>query len=205
MGKKRARPAAGEGQETTKGPGPAIKKAKGVKKTKPGKEPQLSKGQRRRRAKAAMKALDPTGEGLAKKIQALAAPEAPASDGGAPAGPGQLSALQEKYRQKLEGAQFRMLNEMLYTNTGATARTSFVAEPDLFEAVSSCPLLARSCVLQLRRVTLGLAVPQGLPRAGVQVAAEPAGLDHQVAREAAHGSCRGLRVRRGQARSKCAQ
>lgn len=51
-------------------------------------------------------------------------------------GTGGLSALQAKFKQKLEGGQFRMINEMLYTNTGSTALDSFKKEPELFDVVS---------------------------------------------------------------------
>jgi len=48
-----------------------------------------------------------------------------------------LSALQEKFRRKLEGGKFRMLNEVLYTSTGDTAFQTFREDPQLFNVVSN--------------------------------------------------------------------
>lgn len=47
-----------------------------------------------------------------------------------------FSALQEKFKRKLEGARFRTINEKLYTCRGEEAFTQFQNEPDLFDAVS---------------------------------------------------------------------
>uniref|UniRef100_A0A7S2SF88 Ribosomal RNA-processing protein 8 n=1 Tax=Rhizochromulina marina TaxID=1034831 RepID=A0A7S2SF88_9STRA len=46
---------------------------------------------------------------------------------------GGLSALQDRFRSKLEGAKFRMLNEQLYTTRGEEAFRSFSREPGLFD------------------------------------------------------------------------
>lgn len=58
-----------------------------------------------------------------------------------------LSALQESFMKKLEGARFRALNEKLYTTTGAEAFDEFSSDPSLFDVVSS--LHALSCGLWL--------------------------------------------------------
>lgn len=50
------------------------------------------------------------------------------------AGKGSVSSLQQAMRQRLEGSRFRMLNEMLYTTSGAEAFEKFSAEPELFDA-----------------------------------------------------------------------
>lgn len=47
-----------------------------------------------------------------------------------------LSELQQRMRQKLEGAQFRMINETLYTSESKTALAKFQEEPELFDVVS---------------------------------------------------------------------
>ena len=39
-------------------------------------------------------------------------------------------------RQKLEGAQFRMINETLYTSESGASLAKFKEEPDLFDVVS---------------------------------------------------------------------
>ncbi|CAN0020843.1 unnamed protein product [Sphacelaria rigidula] len=39
-------------------------------------------------------------------------------------------------RQKLEGAQFRMINETLYTSESKVALDKFSKEPELFDVVS---------------------------------------------------------------------
>ena len=44
-----------------------------------------------------------------------------------------LSALQAKFAKKLEGAKFRMINEMLYTSKGAHALEEFQKDPQLFD------------------------------------------------------------------------
>ncbi len=46
-----------------------------------------------------------------------------------------LTPLQEKMRKKLEGSKFRMINEMLYKNTGDHAYSVFQADPSLFSIV----------------------------------------------------------------------
>lgn len=43
-----------------------------------------------------------------------------------------LSALQQKFQKKLEGARFRVINEKLYTTTGANAFEEFQRDPSLF-------------------------------------------------------------------------
>lgn len=47
-----------------------------------------------------------------------------------------MSALQQRMRQKLEGAQFRMINETLYTSESKAALDKFSKEPELFDVVS---------------------------------------------------------------------
>jgi len=44
-----------------------------------------------------------------------------------------LTALQAKFAKKLEGAKFRMINEMLYTNRGSHALSEFQKDPQLFD------------------------------------------------------------------------
>ena len=44
-----------------------------------------------------------------------------------------LSALQEKMHKKLSGAQFRMINERLYTSNSRDAVKLFNTQPDLFD------------------------------------------------------------------------
>ena len=46
-----------------------------------------------------------------------------------------LSDLQKRMRQKLEGAQFRMINETLYTSESGASLAKFKQEPDLFDVV----------------------------------------------------------------------
>jgi hypothetical protein len=58
-------------------------------------------------------------------------PPSSTSSGGKP-----LSALQQKFKAKLEGARFRTINEKLYTQRGEDAYTDFQTEPDLFDVVS---------------------------------------------------------------------
>lgn len=48
---------------------------------------------------------------------------------------GGLSNLQEEMRKRLDGGKFRMLNEQLYTTTGAKAFSTFQSEPELFDVV----------------------------------------------------------------------
>lgn len=45
-----------------------------------------------------------------------------------------LSKLQQKYRAKLQGGQFRWLNEQLYTQSGEDSFQSFAKNPSLFDA-----------------------------------------------------------------------
>ena len=47
---------------------------------------------------------------------------------------GGLSELQTRFMQKLEGAQFRTINERLYTTQGSLAYLEFQADPRLFDA-----------------------------------------------------------------------
>ncbi|CAN0261300.1 unnamed protein product [Hapterophycus canaliculatus] len=47
-----------------------------------------------------------------------------------------LSELQKRMRQKLEGAQFRMINETLYTSESGASLAKFKREPELFDVVS---------------------------------------------------------------------
>lgn len=47
-----------------------------------------------------------------------------------------LSELQQRMRHKLEGAQFRMINETLYTSESKAAVAKFQAHPELFDVVS---------------------------------------------------------------------
>lgn len=47
-----------------------------------------------------------------------------------------LSELQQRMRHKLEGAQFRMINETLYTSESKAAVAKFQANPELFDVVS---------------------------------------------------------------------
>jgi ribosomal RNA-processing protein 8 len=44
-----------------------------------------------------------------------------------------LTSLQKKMQGKIQGAQFRFLNEQLYTTTGKQAFTQFQKEPELFD------------------------------------------------------------------------
>lgn len=60
-----------------------------------------------------------------------------ASGGASSSSTGGLSSLQAKFKQKLEGAQFRMINEMLYTTSGADALSSFKKDPNLFDVVGA--------------------------------------------------------------------
>lgn len=46
-----------------------------------------------------------------------------------------LSELQKRMRQKLEGAQFRMINETLYTSESGASLAKFKEEPELFDVV----------------------------------------------------------------------
>lgn len=55
--------------------------------------------------------------------------------GAAGAGGPKLSDLQKRMRQKLEGAQFRMINETLYTSESGASLAKFKEEPDLFDVV----------------------------------------------------------------------
>lgn len=51
--------------------------------------------------------------------------------------PRKLSALQHRMKKKLNSAQFRMLNESMYTHTGATSKAMMDANPQLFEVYHS--------------------------------------------------------------------
>lgn len=51
------------------------------------------------------------------------------------AAPVRLSELQKRMRQKLEGAQFRMINEALYTCESGASLAKFREEPELFDVV----------------------------------------------------------------------
>ena len=64
------------------------------------------------------------------KIAAAAA----AAGAGGPGAP-RLSELQQRMRQKLEGAQFRMINETLYTSESKASLAKFKREPELFDVV----------------------------------------------------------------------
>lgn len=57
----------------------------------------------------------------------------PASPKKVPTGPGGLSVLQAKFKQKLEGARFRIINERLYTCKGSEAFKEFTHDPALFD------------------------------------------------------------------------
>lgn len=46
-----------------------------------------------------------------------------------------LTALQQKFKQKLEGGRFRYINEKLYTNSSGNALTDFQKDPSLFDVV----------------------------------------------------------------------
>lgn len=43
--------------------------------------------------------------------------------------------LMDKYKRKLDGAKFRILNEKLYTTSGNIAFKMFQKDPELFEIV----------------------------------------------------------------------
>lgn len=58
----------------------------------------------------------------------------------APAAP-RLSDLQRRMRQKLEGAQFRMINETLYTSESGASLAKFKGEPELFDVVSTWTII----------------------------------------------------------------
>lgn len=55
-------------------------------------------------------------------------------------GPSGLSELQQRMRHKLEGAQFRMINESLYTSESTDALKKFQREPELFDVVRGSSL-----------------------------------------------------------------
>lgn len=48
-----------------------------------------------------------------------------------------MTKLQEKFKAKLEGAQFRYLNELLYTKPSAEAHAIMQKQPELFERYHS--------------------------------------------------------------------
>ena len=85
---------------------------------------QRAEGKRKKKKKRKAK----TGSGGGAEARAVAVP-ASASRGGEP-----LSSLQQKMRGKLVGAQFRWLNETLYTGTGGDAMALFKKKPAYFEA-----------------------------------------------------------------------
>lgn len=60
----------------------------------------------------------------------------PAAGGTSARAAPRLSQLQQRMRQKLEGALFRMINETLYTSKSKTALAKFTREPELFDVVS---------------------------------------------------------------------
>ncbi|KAI0244186.1 25S rRNA (adenine645-N1)-methyltransferase [Massospora cicadina] len=57
----------------------------------------------------------------------------PSKKAKAPASDNNLTPLQKKLNKKLQGAKFRIINEMLYTMPGDQAFKKFQAEPDMFE------------------------------------------------------------------------
>ena len=67
------------------------------------------------------------------------------------AAPSRLSELQKRMRQKLEGAQFRMINEALYTCESGASLARFREEPELFDVVRrSCFMPSRATDIELR-------------------------------------------------------
>lgn len=52
-------------------------------------------------------------------------------------GKGTVSVLQSKFLKKLQGSEFRWINEMLYTKHSGHAKETFAKEPSLFFAVCS--------------------------------------------------------------------
>lgn len=56
-----------------------------------------------------------------------------------------LSDLQKRMRQKLEGAQFRMINETLYTSESGASLAKFKGEPGLFDVVSIYTMIVYGC------------------------------------------------------------
>ncbi|CAM9939591.1 unnamed protein product [Ectocarpus fasciculatus] len=72
------------------------------------------------------KGSSPSGAGT---TTGRAAAAAAGSGSGAP----RLSELQKRMRQKLEGAQFRMINETLYTSESGASLAKFKQEPELFD------------------------------------------------------------------------
>jgi ribosomal RNA-processing protein 8 len=59
-------------------------------------------------------------------------PSSSSSSGGSSSS--RLSALQQKFKAKLEGSRFRIINEKLYTSTGDEALSDFKNDPDQFDA-----------------------------------------------------------------------
>eukprot|EP01084_Bolivina_argentea_P181683 313753_1 len=59
--------------------------------------------------------------------------EMQSKDGDGSRGKPKLSKLQQKMSRSLSGAQFRSLNQELYTQPSATSFAKFVAEPKLFD------------------------------------------------------------------------
>ena len=58
---------------------------------------------------------------------------APASSSSSASGTKGLSALQATFKKKLEGAKFRMINEVLYTSRGEKSFDTFQKDPKLFD------------------------------------------------------------------------
>ena len=87
---------------------------------------QRADGERKKKKKRKAKA----GSGGGAEARVASAAAAAAASGGG----GQLSSLQQKMRGKLVGAQFRWLNETLYTGTGGDAMALFKKRPAYFEA-----------------------------------------------------------------------
>lgn len=48
-----------------------------------------------------------------------------------------MSALQKRMKRKLQGAQFRWINEELYTQESSASFSKFQSDPTLFDAVST--------------------------------------------------------------------
>lgn len=53
-----------------------------------------------------------------------------------------LSALQQKMRKKLQGAQFRWINEQLYTEESTDSFRKFQDDPALFDVVRTAGVSA---------------------------------------------------------------
>lgn len=59
-----------------------------------------------------------------------------------------LSDLQKRMRQKLEGAQFRMINEELYTSESGASLAKFEREPELFDVVRRSAVFQYDCFIE---------------------------------------------------------